>query len=141
MAIGELTKQLAGQALGDMLDSLRPPDLSRITETVRSAKPAGGAGENTGATIVGQVQAMQKAVKEDEELLVLYHGGGETVRVLEFFLPSWQVVVLTGIDTEKNITRVIAPAESLQLVCKAMKVHPPAKPVRIGFIAPRPKPE
>jgi hypothetical protein len=145
MSLGDLTKQLASQALGnpvkDVLDALRPPDLSRISETVRNSKPQGGPGENLGATILGQVQAMQKAAKEDEELLVLFSQTGEPVRVLEFFVPSWQLMVLTGIDTEHNVTRVIAPVESLQLVCKVVKVQPPAKPVRVGFIAPRPKPE
>jgi hypothetical protein len=109
---------------------------------VRNTKPAGPpSGESLAATVVGQVQAMQKAAKDDEELVVLLHTGEETVRVLEVFLPSWQVMVLTGIDTEKNITRVIAPVETLQLVCKLMKVAAPGKPVRIGFIAPRPKSE
>ena len=63
---------------------------------------------------------MQKALKEDEELVVLCSSAGETIRVLEFFVPSWNVLVLTGIDTEKNITRIITPVESLQLVCKSI---------------------
>ncbi len=135
MALGELARQLA-------LDALRPPDLSQISESLRTAKPAGPVqGENVCATILGQVQAMQKALKDDAELLVLVTAGGETLRVLEVFVPSWNVVVLAGIDSEKNITRVVSPAESLQLICKVMKVQPPAKPVRIGFITPKPKSE
>ena len=84
---------------------------------------------------------MQKALKDDEELIVLATGGLETVRVLEIFAPSWQVVVLTGIDAEKNITRLISPVQSLQLVCKVMKVQPDTKATRLRFIAPRPKSE
>ncbi len=124
MALGDLTKQLAEQA-------------------IRSAasKPAAPPAESLGAAALGQVQAMQKALKDDEELLVLYHAGGETIRVLEFFLPSGHLIVLTGADKDRTVTRVIAPAESLQLVCKVMKVQPPAKPARIGFVAPRTKPE
>ncbi len=146
MAIVDLTRQLAEQALGNpvksMLDALRPPDLSRISESVRSARPTGPApADNLCATILGQVQAMQKALKEDEELIVLVNTGVETVRVLEFFVPSWQVLILTGIDTDRNLTRIVTPVEAVQLVSKVMKVQPPAKPTRIGFITPRPKPE
>lgn len=146
MALGVLAKQLAGQAIGnsmkDALDSLRPADLARIAETARTTKPGGAAqGDQPGATLLGQVQAMQKALKEDEELVVLFHAGPEPLRILEIFAPSWQVVVLTGIDTERKVTRVVAHIESLQLVCKVMKVQPPAKPHLIGFIAPRVKPD
>lgn len=121
----------------EALDALRAPDASRMSEALRSAKPA----DNPGATITSQIQAMQKALKEDEELVVLVQSGEQTVRVLEFFLPSWQVVVLTGIDTEKNLTRIVSHIESVQLICKVMKVQVPAKPARIGFVIPKPKPE
>jgi hypothetical protein len=81
---------------------------------------------------------MQKAVKEEEELVVLLHNGLETMRVLEVYVPSWNVAVLTGIDADRNLTRVIAPAESLQLICKVMKAQPGAKPVKVALIAPKP---
>ncbi len=144
MALGELTRQLAAQALGnpvkDVLDALRPADLLRISDSVRAGKPAPPApGDNTCATMIGQVQAMQKALKEDEELLVLFTSGAETIRVLEVFVPSWSVVVLSGIDTDKNITRVVAHADTIQLVCKVVKAAPPAQPLRVGFITPKPK--
>lgn len=122
MALGDLTKQFAAQALGEALDP-------------KSAKPT--APENVPATILSQVQAMQKALKEDEELVVLFHSGTETVRVLEFFVPSPQVIVLTGADSAKNMTRVVSAVESLQLLCKVVKVQPPAKPARISFVTPK----
>jgi hypothetical protein len=129
MAFGEIAKQFA-------LEALRTPDPPPVPD----AKPAApGPSENVGAIILGQIQAMQKALKEDQELVVQCNAGGETIRVLEIFLPSWQVAVLTGIDTAKNVTRIIAPIESLQLVCKPMRAA--AKPVRIVFIAPKPKSE
>jgi hypothetical protein len=131
MGLGEITKQFAKEAL---LDTLRPADPPRVSEGSATEKVAG---EGAGATILRQVQAMQTALKENEELLVLFHNGFETLRVLDFFVPSAQVIVLAGIDTDKNITRVIAPAESLQLTCKVMKVQPPAKPARIRFITPK----
>jgi hypothetical protein len=131
MALGEFTRQLAQQAIGnqvkDLLDS--PPG---------AAPPP----EGIGPTIFGQIQAMQKALKEDQELVVLFHSRAETIRVVEFFAPSWQVAVLTGIDANKNVTRIVSPFESLQLVCKPMKApSPPAKPLRINFIAPKAKAE
>jgi type II secretory pathway component HofQ len=71
MALGDLTKQLASQAIRN---AVNPP----------AAPPRP---DNSGTAMLAQVQAMQKALKEDEELIVLFHAGGETVRVLEFFFP------------------------------------------------------
>lgn len=84
---------------------------------------------------------MQKALKDDQELVVLYQAGGEKIRIFEVYVPSSQVLVLSGTDSERNMTRVISPVESIQLVCKIVKVQPDAKPAKISFIAPKPKPE
>ncbi len=132
MALGELTKQLAQQALGSQVKEA----LGTTPKPAAAPQP-----ENICATMLGQVQAMQKAAKDDEELVVLCSAAGETIRVVEFFAPSWHVLVITGLDSEKNVVRVVSPAESVQLVCKIAKVHAPAKPARIGFVAPKPKPE
>jgi hypothetical protein len=121
MAIGDLTKQLASQAIRN---AVNPP----------AAPPRP---DSPGAAILAQVQAMQKALKEDEELIVWFHAAGERVRVLECFFPSWQVAVLTGPDSDKSMTRVVAPVESLQLVCKVARIAPPAVPARIKFVTPR----
>jgi len=125
MALGDLTKQIASQAIRN---AVNPP----------AAPPRP---DNPGAAMLAQVQAMQKALKEDEELIVLFHAGGETVRVLEFFFPSWQVAVLTGIDKDKSVTRVISLVESLQLVCKVAKAPSPGTPARIKFVTPKSKSE
>jgi len=142
MALGELTKQIAQQALKapvkDVLDSLRPPDAAQIAESMKSSKAPAAPSENVCATLLGQVQAMQKAIKEDEELVVLFPNRLEVMRVLEIYVPSWGVAVLTGIDTARNLTRVIAPAASLELICKVMKLEPGAKPVKVALIAPAP---
>ena len=135
MALGSLTKQIAQQAL---LDSLRPADAAQVSESLKTNRPAAASGETTCAVMLGQIQAMQKAVKEDEELVVLLHNGLETIRVLEVYVPSWTVAVLTGIDSERNLTRVIAPADTLQLICKVMKVQAGAKAVKVTLIAPKP---
>ena len=121
MALGDLTKQIATQAIRN---AVNPP----------AAPPRP---DNSGTAMLAQVQAMQKALKEDEELIVLCNAGGETVRVLEFYFPSWQVAVLTGTDNNKSVARVIAAVESLQLVCKVAKTAPPATPARIKFVTPR----
>jgi hypothetical protein len=121
MALGDLTKQLASQAIRN---AVNPP----------AAPPRP---DNPGTAMLMQVQAMQKALKEDEELIVLFHAGGETVRVLEFFFPSWQVAVLTGIDPDKSATRVISTVDSMQLVCKVAKAPPGATAARIKFVTPR----
>jgi hypothetical protein len=121
MALGDLTKQIAEQAIRN---AVNPP----------AAPPRP---DNPGAAMLAQVQAMQKALKDDEELLVLFHAGSETVRVLEFYFPSWQVAVLTGIDADKSVTRVISPVEALQLVCKVAKAPAGATPARIKFVTPR----
>src|SRR5260370_32140392 len=135
MALGDLPKQL-------VVDALRPTDLPKISELLALEKPsAPGQPDNLGATILGQIQAMQRALKDDQELLILCTTGTETVRVLEVFVPAWHLFVLTGIDTQKTITRVISPVESTQLVCKVVKVQAPAQPTRIRFVAPKPKPE
>ena len=135
MALASLTKQIAQQAL---LDSLRPADAAQVSESLKTNRPAAASGENVCAVILGQIQAMQKAAKEDEELVVLLHNGLETIRVLEIYVPSWNVAVLTGIDAERNLTRVIAPSENLQLICKVMKAQPGSKPVKVALIAPKP---
>ena len=129
MALGQITKQLAAQALGNTID------------TVMEKPPAPGPAESLGATMVGEIQAMQKALKDDQELVVLLNAGDQRLRVLEIYVPTWQVVVLTGVDPEKNITRVISPIAAIQLVCKVMKVPPPAKPTRIAVVTPKVKAE
>jgi hypothetical protein len=143
MGFGNLTKQFAQEAIKtstkDMLDALRPPELASITDAIAGTKPTAppAVSDNVGATILGQIQAMQKALKEEDELLVLCDAGVETLRVLEIFLPSWRVAVLTGIDAEKTVTRVVCPVERLQLTCKVLRAPANAKPARIRIVAPK----
>ena len=142
MGLGDITKQIAQQALKapvkDVLDSLRPADAAQVSETVKSSRAAAGGGDSICAVILAQIHAMQKALKEDEELVALLHNGLETMRVMEIYVPSWSVAVLTGIDAERNLTRVIVPAERLELICKVVKTQPGAKAVKVALIAPKP---
>jgi hypothetical protein len=125
MALGELTKQLAQQALLSATE--KPPEKA----------PAAPAVDNPAAVVLGQIAAMQKALKEDEELVVTLHTGGERLRVMEIFTPSRQIAVLSGHDGERNLTRVISAVDALQLVCKVMKVAAGAKASRVGLVTPK----
>jgi hypothetical protein len=128
MALADFTKQLAQQAL---LTATSPAPAKEP-----AAAPAQK--ENVCAVILAQINAMQKALKEDEELLVLFESGAEKIRVLEIFVPAWPVVVLKGLDADRNQARVVSPAERLQLICKVVKAPPGARPARVGLIAPKP---
>jgi hypothetical protein len=68
---------------------------------------------------------------------VTFHSGAERIRVMEIFTPSRLLAVLSGLDAERNTTRVISPVEALQLVCKVMKVQPGAKAIRVGLVIPK----
>ena len=127
MALAEFTKQFAQQAILSATTKEPPPP------------PAAAQPENGSAVFMGQIHGMQKALKDDEELAVYHHAGAEKIRIVEMFAPSRQVVVLTGTDAARNLTRIIAAVESLQLVCRVMKVQPGAKPLRIALVTGKPK--
>jgi hypothetical protein len=123
MALGELTKQIAQQAL--------------LTATTKEPAPPPQP-ETVSAAVIGQIHAMQKSLKEDEELVVLYTAAGEKIRVLEISALSRQLAMLTGPDHERNRTRVLAAFDSLHLICKVYKVAAGAKPIRVN-LTPKPK--
>jgi len=125
MAFADLTKQLAQQAISSAIKD--PPVAAPAPE------------EPPGRVILAQLALMQKALKEDEELIVLYHAAGERIRVLEVFLPSSEVAVLSGTDANRAPARAIVPAAALALLCKTIKVLPPAKPARVSLVVPKSK--
>lgn len=125
MVLGEFTKQLAQQAIMNAASK----------EPAAPAQPA--AAENLGATIFAQIAAMQRALKEDEELAVWFNSGGEKIRVFEIFLPSPRLAVLSGVDQERVFARAITPVESLQLTVRVGKVLPGAKPARVALVTPK----
>lgn len=135
MSLGDLTKQIAKEALGAQVD-----ELMGGAKGAESAKgEAGGKGEavseGPAALIMAEVQKMQAALKEDRELLVQCVAAGETLRVVEMFAPSDRVLVLTGLDAERVVTRVVAGADTVQLVCKPVAVKEGVKAVRLRFVA------
>jgi hypothetical protein len=120
MALADLTKQIAQQAL--------------LSATAPSKDPPAASTDALGGVILGQIAAMQKQLKDDEELVVTFQQGPERIRVMEIFLASPQVAVLIGPDAQRSLTRVVAAVASLQLVCKTAKVAAGGKPARVGLI-------
>jgi hypothetical protein len=124
MAFVDLTKQLAQQAL---------------QSAIQEPAPAVPAADNPGAVVLNQIGAMQKALKDDEELVIYLQSGAEKIRVMEIFLPSAQVAVLTGIDANRVMTRVVSGVAALQLLVRTGKAQPGSKAVRINLVMPRSK--
>lgn len=131
--IGELTKQFAKEAISEQVKDV-------LGGTEAPATGAVPAQDSLTAILMGQVQAMQNALKEDQELIVFATVGLITIRVHEIFAPSPKVLVLTGTDTtDRSLTRLISPAEGVQLACKpAAMPAGAAKGARIRFVTPQP---
>lgn len=140
MTIGAIGKTLASQAIdtakNSVLDAVKTPSPVKPAE----AKPATPT-QDVGAAIVAQIQAMQRPLREDQELAVEFHAGNETLRVTEIFVPGPEVLVFAGQDAAGNVTRVISPVNAAQVVCRILKVAPGAAPVRVNVLTPRPQPK
>ncbi len=140
MTIGSLGKVLANQALestkNTVIDAVIPP-------APKAGPPPAPAGttHDTGAAIIGQIQAMQRPLHEDQELAVFIQANDETLRVTEIFVPNAEVLVFAGVDPQGNITRVLAPVDTARIVCKILKVEPGASPSRVNVLTPRPQPK
>lgn len=139
MAFGNLGNLIAGQAFEatkkNVIEAITGPEPAKPAE-----KPA-PVPESVGGIILGQIQAMQRPLKDDQELLVLYHTGAEMLRVTEIFVPSLQVFVLSGLDEKQHAMRALVPAELARLVCRIVPVAADARPVRVNVLSPRPRPE
>ncbi len=140
MTIGSIGKTLASQAIestkNSVMDAVRTPAPPKPAEPRTAA-----ASPDTGAAIVAQIQAMQRPLKEDQELAVLFRAGDEMLRVNEIFVPNAEVLVFAGVDSNGNITRVISPVNAAQVVCRILKVAPGATPARVNVLTPRPQPK
>ncbi|HYP07317.1 MAG TPA: hypothetical protein VER03_13880 [Bryobacteraceae bacterium] len=134
MGIGQFTKHLAQQAIGnqvkDVVEGIAPSE---------AAPPAPAVVETISAMIVGEVHAMQKGLKDDQELVVTCGVGDEILRVREIYVRSPQLAVLTGTSgPDKTLTRIICPFDSLVLVCKPTAVAAGATAVRVRIVTPKP---
>jgi hypothetical protein len=143
MTIGSIGKTLANQAIdtakNSVLDAVRTPAKPSEAKPAE-AKPV-SAMPDTGAAIVAQIQAMQRPLREDQELAVEFRAGNEVLRVTEIFVPGPEVLVFAGQDAAGNVTRVISPVNAAQVVCRILKVAPGATPVRVNVLTPRPQPK
>lgn len=124
MALGELTKQIAQQAILSATDKPAPAPAAPL--------------EPAGAVMLAQIGAMQKALKEDEELVVQVQTAAEKIRVFEIFLPSPQVAVLSGVDANRATTRVVTAVPALQLICRVAKVPAGSKAARLNLVTAKP---
>jgi hypothetical protein len=142
MTIGSIGKTLASQAIdtakNSVIDAVKgPPPAPAKTAETKSAPAV----SDTGAAIVAQIQAMQRPLREDQELSVEFRAGNETLRVTEIFVPGPEVLVFAGVDGAGNVTRVISPVNTAQVVCRILKVAPGTAPVRVNVLTPRPQPK
>ena len=137
MALGDIGRALTGQAL----DSAKNSVLDAI-KGEPAKKPAAPlpAQETIGGIMLAQIQAMQKSLKEDQELVVQFRSGEEMLRIVEIFVPSPQVFVLAGNDGQQRLTRIVAPAATVQLICKVLRITPGTPPVRLKIMTPAPRP-
>jgi hypothetical protein len=140
MTIGGIGKVLANQAIEStkktVMDAVNPAD----PKTAKPAETSQPAPADIGAIIVGQIQAMQRPLREDQELSVQFRAGHEMLRVTEILVPNAQVLIFVGADAEGRVTRVISPVDMAQVVCKVMPIAPGASPVRVNVLTPKPQP-
>ncbi len=137
MNISNIGRALAGQAL----EGAKNTAMAAMNPDPPKPAKAEPAPMDTGAVILGQIQAMQRPLGFDQELLVFYRAGEEMLRVLEIFVPNTKVLVFAGVDGQGNVTRVISPVDAAQVVCKIVKVSPGIMPVRVNILTPKPRPE
>lgn len=141
MALGDIGRALTGQALdsakNSVLDAIKGEPAKKPTAPAPAPAPVQ---ENVGGIILAQIQAMQKSLREDQELVVQFRSGEEMLRIVEIFVPSPQVFVLAGNDGQQRLTRIVAPATTVQLICKVLRVTPGTTPVRLKIMTPAPRP-
>jgi hypothetical protein len=141
MALADIGRAITGQALdtakNSVLDAIAGEPVRKPTAPPSAPAPSP---EGIGSVILAQVQAMQKSLKEDQELVVQFRSGEEMLRIVEIFVPSPQVFVLSGNDGQQRLTRIVTPAANVQLTCKVLRVAPGSTPVRLKIMTPNPRP-
>jgi hypothetical protein len=138
MALADIGRALTGQVLDTAKNSMLDAVQGSPAKPAAAALAPQPAVDNVGAVILGQLQGMQKSLKEDQELVVQVRAGDDLLRITEVFIPSPQVLVLTGADGQRRLTRIVAAASTLQLICKILPVAPGVQPVRLRILTPAP---
>jgi hypothetical protein len=135
MALADIGRALTGQALdtakNTVLDAINPGPGNKPSAPAPS-------NDSVGSVILAQIQGMQKSLKDDQELVVQFRSGEEMLRIVEIFVPSPQVLVLSGNDGQQRLTRIVAPAATVQLICKVLRVTPGSAPVRLKIMTAAP---
>jgi hypothetical protein len=131
--------QFARNPLNDMnFDLMRRPtdyqalQMSDMIKSIKSAPQV--AAEHIQEAIRQHITGLQAGLKEDEQLFVYSTSGLEVIVVQNLAFPNWHTVILIGHDKDGNTASVIASASEIHLTCKVMKVEPPNKPYRVGFM-------
>jgi hypothetical protein len=135
LPLGELGRAITGQAFDSALGAITG-DQKKPAPPAPAPAPTPVHPPDIGSVILGQIQAMQKSLKDDQELVVQFRSGEEMLRIVEIFVPSPQVFVLSGNDGQQRLTRIITPAANIQLTCKVLRVTPGAAPVRLKIMTP-----
>jgi|GEM_PF-574730 len=147
MNIGNIGKALANQAIEttkkSVMEAVTGPESKPKTPDApaSSTSPASSANPDIGAIVLAQIQAMQKHLREDQELQVWVRTAQDALRVCEIFVPHNSVLVLSGMDHQGNMTRAIVPADKAELLCKVVPVLTGFTARRVTVMTMRPKPE
>ena len=116
MGLGQLTKQLAQQAIGNQVkeavEGIVPADTSTPSAPV----------ETMSSMMLGETKCNAEGIEGRPGVGRHVQAGGEVLRVREIYVRSPQVAVVTGTTGEKALTRVICPFDSMVLVCKPAAV-------------------
>jgi len=60
------------------------------------------------------------------------------IRVMEIYLPTWGVAVLSGVGQDRAMARAISPVEALQLAVRGGQARSQgAKAARINVVTPK----
>ena len=144
MGIGNIGKLLANQALEttkkSMIESVMGSDAAKPAAP-DAAKALPVATFDVGSIITGQIQAMQRPLRDDQELQVSVSTAHEVLRINEIFVPNSAVLVFSGLDSLGNITRILTPADQVQLVCKIVNLPAGTPAKRVNVLTPRPRNE
>ncbi len=110
------------------------PTIAGLNQLVSTIKPdAPPTADNYLEAMRAQLAAMAKRLKDDEDLVVYFSGGGERMRVFDVESDSSSVVLLHGLDSDGSRTTALVHASSLQFFCKFAKLKPQQQRRPVGF--------
>jgi hypothetical protein len=110
------------------LESLKVIDLPAMRSSAQMHA------ESVQAAIQSHITHLQNSLAEDEELMILCSDGFSQIRVTEIGFHNWHIVIFAGVDGNGNPSSMITNINSVQMTCHVVKVEPPGKPFRVGFV-------